>query len=911
MANHSLKARSSEGIYAAYNVDNLALSDKSMIVCWWARFGGTGIHERHFDMQGSNGFGFAVFKIGSNIRIQGPNAYTADWTGGHTYFIDGQWHFFLAELNETQIRLFCDGQQRAQANIAAWTIPTFTSFVVGAYTGGTYIANCDIDEFCVYAGYSTEAERAAAWNGGDGVKPMPADAFANATMRFRAGYDANSATADYAAGTAAPTGPGTYGFRNGFWFGEAYPFATTSLGADELYHATDGERFYAPGADAANPYGYEDWSAEKGVYSDQTGRWRLTAASGALFATAELFSVTFPHYLIIRLRTMDLADGEYIDLILTAPDSRAVGQTRQWRARLYSDKIQGLDAYNEVAVNTEQWVTLRVSAWITSTDNYAPAAWAVVNEAHELRLYANATDPTGLIYPPVLRFSGTSLTGSPYIEVASLAIHAHVQPAVKQSAHDTFPDELHLLATSNAGRQSYDAATEHPFTVMGVIWQAVPDTWSHAGAHALSGMVLDTAGDKLKLWLTGIHNDWALPETPGTYKFCVGYGELPLAEWPDITIADGVGVTQGELVYRPATQYMSAALGGVVDDEKGRRILYVTRYHLPRSNVEGQPRGEVLVGELTDDETFSLLRGGEPIIAACQPPSTADVQVNAQGAAYNAGAPPGMQYVAWGQGYGDLNTWGSGGAYAELRSLFLAFGAMPDALALWPCSAAVLPIWDSAHTADFCVRSDDDFAGVLGSYLILARGRSAILIHPPEKFATFPTIPNYAKIVADTARGVWHLVYKPQGTNTSYAYMRLDGFDWIGIDTGQTTGYVETVTIQKPSSGWGSLKINADADASGQKIEVAVIDPATGEELVGWGQAQCDDVTLDSTDHEVTWLAGTRKLSELTNSTLRLRFHLTRAAAGDATPRLYSYRVADWPGVKVQPQAARSADIWV
>ncbi|MFQ5811557.1 MAG: hypothetical protein ACE5JM_18210, partial [Armatimonadota bacterium] len=294
-------------------------------------------------------------------------------------------------------------------------------------------------------------------------------------------------------------------------------------------------------------------------------------------------------------------------------------------------------------------------------------------------------------------------------------------------------------------------------------------------------------------------------------------------------------------------------------------------------------------------------------------PSHGDTQINAGGIIYNPDAPLGMEFQMWGQAYGDRNDWGAAGAAESLRGLYLAVGASPASLRLWPSTAGILVSMEGTEGGAVSLRWGDDYlmwSATSGGarWIFTLRGRGPMLFHVGQRWDAFHGGTAIRAMVGtpDPARGVWHCTYH-SGINVAYAYMRLDGFDWIGIDDAQTTGYVETVDIQKPSSGWGGLRINVDADDMGQKLEVAVIDPDTGSEVSGYGQADCDDVVVDDTDKEVTW-AGT-KLSARTEERLRLRFHLTRANPADPTPRLYSYRVADWPTVKQAPKTVRPHDL--
>ncbi|KKK67657.1 hypothetical protein LCGC14_2951880, partial [marine sediment metagenome] len=355
-------------------------------------------------------------------------------------------------------------------------------------------------------------------------------------------------------------------------------------------------------------------------------------------------------------------------------------------------------------------------------------------------------------------------------------------------------------------------------------------------------------------------------------------------------------------------------LPGVIDDHLGRRMLVATRYHLPDSpNFAGQCMGDLVVGELTDNETFVIGRDGHPLLAALKEPSSGDTQISGATPVYNADVAQEMRYHLWSQAYGDQNTWGGGGASSARRGMYLGHGATMDEMGFWPSGSATLPIWEACEWMNVSLRSGDDYAGILttsGShYIHLMRGRAPMLFHVAERFDTFQPLDILSlELVADTARGVWHCPYSDVH-EIAYAYMRIDGFDWIGIDSGQTTGDVTTVTIAKPSAGWGTLRVNVDADEVGGKIEIAVLDPSDGSEISGYGRTDCTDIVTDNTDLEVTW--GSALLSGLTAATYRLKFYFTRASSGDTTPKLFSYRVGPWPAVSIQPKTGRGVDLYV
>jgi hypothetical protein len=918
MANHALRARTASGLHARYNTDSLSAAGGSMCIAFWVRFPIAAGTQTVFYVQGNNLFEFRLYGSGANIAMLGAGGNTVTWTGGYATIRDGGWHLVICESDYSGgagngvVRLWVDGSTVASATGLTWTAASsFSNFYVGQNGFGNY-ANGDIDEFVIFDGYLSEAEKDALYNAGAGVKPITDGHAANGTLIFRAGYDANSATADYAAGTAAPIS-GTYSFARGFLFGDT-TWLTTDRGPDELWHVTDGIRQYEPDM-GTNPSGHEDWTVRRGVAAESDGAWRITEDGQIIQAFAHFFTeMKFPLYVHMRMRTDGLtADTDSIRLRLTAPDSRSVGLLRYVDILIYQNKIQGLDANSVFTVDTEAWVDLKFIGTVLSSQTYQVIGRLIINDAHELIMGVGTVDPTGEIDAPALWFDGSSLTAASFIEIQSLGIHGMMQPSAKKTAHDTFPDELHLSATTNASRQEIDTSTAHPWTDSGIVWAAQVGTWSDQGLWFTTS-IYDSSGDQLLIWSAASHSDtdgWPSPLPSGVYKYNIGYGTLDLSSWPTVGT-----VSQGAVVYRPDTPYYYPHLPGVIDDHLGRRMMVCTRYHLPDSpNFVGQCRGDLVVGELTDNTTFVIGLGGDPMIPALKEPSTGDTQMSGSPIAYNGALPRGMRYQLWSQAYGDRNTWGGGGASSARRGMFLAIGETVDAMRMWPSGTAMLPLWEGCEWTDADVRSGDDYVMMLvtsGShYLHLMRGRGPMLWHVAERFDTFQPLDVLSlELVADTARGVWHCPYSDVH-EIAYAYMRLDGFDWLGIDAGQTDGDVITVTINKPSGGWGSLYVNVDASTAGNKIEVAVLDPSDNSEIASYGRTDCTDITTDDDNLEVTW--GSALLSGLSAATYRLRFYFSRTLAGDATPRLYSYRVADWPSVPTDTNVnlVNTADLWV
>lgn len=130
------------------------------------------------------------------------------------------------------------------------------------------------------------------------------------------------------------------------------------------------------------------------------------------------------------------------------------------------------------------------------------------------------------------------------------------------------------------------------------------------------------------------------------------------------------------------------------------------------------------------------------------------------------------------------------------------------------------------------------------------------------------------------------------------AHIGRDREVYYDLDTNQTRGVVETAILERPALGWAHLILNSAPNQGTIKVEV--LDPRTDTPLAGFGAE--DSLTLSGGIQEtVTW--GGVPLPEVTAEAIRLRFILTRAAAGDVSPALYAWKVATVDG-GARPSAA-------
>ena len=106
------------------------------------------------------------------------------------------------------------------------------------------------------------------------------------------------------------------------------------------------------------------------------------------------------------------------------------------------------------------------------------------------------------------------------------------------------------------------------------------------------------------------------------------------------------------------------------------------------------------------------------------------------------------------------------------------------------------------------------------------------------------------------------------------------------LRAGEVEGYTRTCLISQPLEGWSRLLVNFDPGATGGRLDVAVLDANTGQEIPGYGRADCDGVTTDSLSYETTW--DGEDLSSLSaHADLAFVFWLSRAAVELETPKLY------------------------
>lgn len=143
------------------------------------------------------------------------------------------------------------------------------------------------------------------------------------------------------------------------------------------------------------------------------------------------------------------------------------------------------------------------------------------------------------------------------------------------------------------------------------------------------------------------------------------------------------------------------------------------------------------------------------------------------------------------------------------------------------------------------------------------------MVYPGERFNT----------VGDTIRLYYSGCKQTHGTNPRECRLGYSYINNYRIGQVAGTGNVVITLISQPN---GSLYVNANA--TGGKIEVELLDPEDNV-ITGYAQADCDDITSDTYETEVTW-GGNHFPS---NQNAKIKFYLTDSI-------LYSYEVKQFSG---------------
>lgn len=118
------------------------------------------------------------------------------------------------------------------------------------------------------------------------------------------------------------------------------------------------------------------------------------------------------------------------------------------------------------------------------------------------------------------------------------------------------------------------------------------------------------------------------------------------------------------------------------------------------------------------------------------------------------------------------------------------------------------------------------------------------------------------------------------------------------LDSGRTSGHIDSTTLRRPAQGWGDLYVNCEGNSGTLRVEV--LDARYDTPIAGLGAGNCD-ATGNGTARRITW--NGLGLGQATAEHIRLRVHFSRSSAGAASPRLFGWRISAIPSEELKPQA--------
>ena len=205
------------------------------------------------------------------------------------------------------------------------------------------------------------------------------------------------------------------------------------------------------------------------------------------------------------------------------------------------------------------------------------------------------------------------------------------------------------------------------------------------------------------------------------------------------------------------------------------------------------------------------------------------------------------------------------------------------------------PEWFGPSTVGLVV----DDGGVTNSNVSLYVSEDGVHLWPGLGKALIPRdtpplngnylMPLSVPVRAGDKRVYWYRSGKV-GNDFNIATIRLDGEALYRLADGALTGELLTCGLKRRGATWEELRVNADP--RGGAVRVAVLDAETGDVVPGFGEGDCDAVP-DDVSRRITWDGA--GLSEVALEEIALRFTLTRPGAGDASPELYAWTIAQPP----------------
>lgn len=211
------------------------------------------------------------------------------------------------------------------------------------------------------------------------------------------------------------------------------------------------------------------------------------------------------------------------------------------------------------------------------------------------------------------------------------------------------------------------------------------------------------------------------------------------------------------------------------------------------------------------------------------------------------------------------------------RDFSIATGSDPYNFKVWPTGNVPLPInFLQIENAHIIQRDIDDYIMIMSlspgnSQAVVSRSRSPYY-WPPVLFyndlanlGEWDDKVGFSHLIPNEDLGIFDTFYTGNSTDTGHATMRIDGFDWVSLSSGQNSGDTRTVAIERPSTGWNQLKLNIDQVSANDTLKVEILNAATNNPISGFAVSDADPITSDNTKAIASW-DGNTSLKSITGN---------------------------------------------